>query len=464
MDYDVIVIGSGPGGYVAAIRAAQLGLKTACVEKYPTLGGTCLNVGCIPSKAMLHASERYHEATSSFAGMGIEVDGITLNLAAMLQRKEKIVTTLTKGVAGLLNKNKVTTLQGSANLAGEGKVNITGEGDIQTISGKHIIIATGSKPTELPFLKFDQKYVVDSTGALAFEKVPERLLVVGGGVIGLELGSVWARLGSQVTVVEFLDRVLPPMDGAISREMKKLLTRQGLKFHLNTGVTGAEVTDGKVVATAKNKQDKELQIEADKVLVAVGRKPYTQGLGLEQAGVTCDKHGFIQVAEHFQTSAAGVYAIGDVIGGLMLAHKAEDEGIACVEHIAGHAGHVNYEAIPNIVYTWPEVASVGKTEEELKEAGIPYNTGQFPFKANSRARCNDSGDGFVKILAHEKTDRILGVHMVGPSVSEIISEAVTAMEFSASAEDLARTTHGHPTLTEAIKEAALAVADRPIHI
>jgi len=464
MDYDVIVIGSGPGGYVAAIRAGQLGLKTACVEKYPSLGGTCLNVGCIPSKAMLHASERFHEAQEGLAGLGIEVAGVTLNLKTMMQRKDKIVTTLTQGVAGLLKKNKVDAFRGSARLAGSGKVAIDGGDGTRVISGRHIIIATGSKPTELPFLKYDKRNIVDSTGALVFDRVPERLLVVGGGVIGLELGSVWARLGARVTVVEFLDRILAPMDGAVSREMKKLLTRQGLTFHLNTGVTGAEQKDGVVIATAKEKSGKEHRFEADKVLVAVGRRPYTDGLGLDDLGVTRDKHGYVTVDGRYRTAVEGVYAIGDVIGGLMLAHKAEEEGIACVETIAGMAGHVNYEAIPNIVYTWPEVACVGKTEEALKAEGVPYKIGQFPFKANARARCSDLSDGFIKVIAHAENDRILGVHMIGASVSEMICEAVTAMEFAGSAEDLARTSHGHPTLTEAIKEAALSVDKRAIHI
>ena len=463
MDYDVIVIGSGPGGYVAAIRAAQLGFKTACIEKYPTRGGTCLNVGCIPSKALLQSSELFHEANHGFSSHGIQSDGIKLNLNAMLERKNQVVKGLTQGVSGLLKKNKVDDLQGSAKLLGEQKVEIHQDGEKKVVTGKHIILATGSKPIELPFLKFKDQTVVSSTGALEFEKVPEHLIVVGGGVIGLELGSVWLRLGSKVTVVEFLDRLLPPMDRAVSREMKKVLTRQGMKFHLNTKVTQAEVKQGTVILKAEDKSGKTLSLEGDKVLVAVGRKPYTDGLNLEQAGVATDKHGFVEVDSGFQTQAKGIYAIGDVIGGLMLAHKAEEEGIALVEALAGKASHINYDATPNIVYTWPEVASTGKTEEELKESGTPYKEGKFPFKANARARCAGQSDGFVKILAHAETDRLLGVHIVGPHASELIGEAVLAMEYMASAEDLARTIHGHPTLTEAVKEAALAVDGRAIH-
>ncbi|MDJ0839757.1 MAG: dihydrolipoyl dehydrogenase [Acidobacteriota bacterium] len=462
MEFDVIIIGSGPGGYVAAIRAAQLGLNTAVIEKYNTFGGTCLNVGCIPSKALLQSSEKFHDAHKGFAKHGIEVGELKLDLAAMMGRKTDVVKGLTDGIAYLFKKNKITGFTGVGKLLGDGKVEVAGE-ETQVLTGKHIIIATGSKPVELPFLPFGE-HIVSSTGALAFDKVPEHLLVVGGGVIGLELGSVWARLGAKVTVVEFLDRILPPMDKAVSKEMKKVLTRQGMKFHLSTGVTGAEVKDGKVHVTAKDKKDKELSFEVDKVLVSVGRRPYTEGLGLENAGITPDKHGFIQVDNHWSTGAPGIYAIGDVIGGLMLAHKAEDEGIALAEQLAGKAGHLNYDAIPNIVYTWPEVACVGKTEEELKEAEVPYNTGQFPFRANSRARCADVTDGFVKILAHAETDRVLGVHIVAANASELIAEAVLAMEYSASAEDVARTVHGHPTLSEAVRQAALGVDNRIIQM
>ncbi|CAM2065466.1 dihydrolipoyl dehydrogenase [Sulfidibacter corallicola] len=462
--FDVIIIGSGPGGYVCAIRAAQLGFKTACIEKYDTLGGTCLNVGCIPSKALLQSSEHYHQAAHKFANHGIEFGDLKLNLDKMLERKDKVVSTLTTGIAGLFKKNKITRFIGHGKLLGDGQVEIAGS-ETQVIAGKHIIIATGSKPVELPFLKYDKQDIVSSTGALAFDKVPEHLVVVGGGVIGLELGSVWKRLGAAVTVVEFMDRILPPMDKDVSKEMKKVLSRQGMKFHLSTGVTGAEKqADGKWLIKGKDKKDKELTFEADKVLVSVGRRPYTEGLGLETAGVKVGDRGFIEVDDHYRTNVEGIYAIGDVVGGLMLAHKAEEEGVALAETLAGKAGHVNYEVVPNVVYTWPEVAAIGKTEEELVEAGIAYNVGKFSFKASSRARCMDESEGFVKVLACKETDRMLGVHMVGPTVSELIQEAVAIMEFMGSAEDMARTVHGHPTLSETVKEAALAVDNRPIHI
>lgn len=461
--YDVCVIGSGPGGYVSAIRAAQLGLKTACVEKYPTLGGTCLNVGCIPSKALLHSSELFHEASEGMADHGVIAKSVALDLERMMKRKQDVVESLTGGVAGLLKKNKVTRLQGTGKLLGNGKVQIDGDDGQQTIEAKHIILATGSKPIELPFLKYNDKTVVHSTGALCFEKVPKKLVVIGGGVIGLELGSVWQRLGSQVTIIEFMDRLLPPMDPDVGREMKKVLSRSGMKIHLKTKVTGAEVEDDQVKLTAEDKKGNELTFEADRVLVAVGRRPYTDGLNVEAAGVELDDRGRVKIDDHFQTSAKGIYAIGDVVRGAMLAHKAEDEGIACAERIAGKAGHVNYDAIPNIVYTWPEVASVGKHEAEIKEAGTPYKVGKFSFKASPRARCMAaSAFGFVKIIAHEETDRLLGVHIVGPSASELIQEAATAIEYMGSAEDLARTCHGHPTLSEAVKEAALDVDDRAI--
>lgn len=464
MDFDVIVIGSGPGGYVAAIRAGQLGLKTACVEKYATLGGTCLNVGCIPSKALLQSSEHYQKARKDFDIHGIEFGSLHLRLDRMLAHKAEVVHQLTQGVVGLLKKNRVTSIQGQGLLLGKGRVRVATERKTQTISGKHIILATGSKPVELPFLKFDHQRIVSSTGALSFETVPNRLTVIGAGVIGLELGSVWARLGAEVTVIEFMDRILPPMDGDISKEMLKILRRQGLKFHLATAVTGWENNAKQLVLHAKEqKQAKEIKLETDKVLVAVGRRPYTDGLGLEKVGIETDKQGRIPIDDLFRTSAEGIYAIGDVVRGLMLAHKAEEEGVALAEILAGQAGHVNYAVIPNIVYTWPEVASVGKTEAEIKEANIPFRVGKFSFKANARARCMGENKGFVKILAHQRSDRILGVHMVGPNASELIQEAVVAMEYAASAEDLARTVHGHPTLSEALKEAALAVDGRPIH-
>lgn len=461
MEFDLVVVGSGPGGYVAAIRAAQLGFKTACIEKYNTLGGTCLNVGCIPSKALLHSSHLFHQAHSEFSGHGIEVEGLKLNLEAMLSRKTKVVEGLTQGIEFLFKKNKVTHFTGIGKLLGDGKVEVRGESEAQTISAKHILIATGSKPVELPFLKFDKDRVVSSTGALAFPEVPKHLVVVGGGVIGLELGSVWLRLGAKVTVVEFMDRILPPMDGDVSKEMKRVLTRQGMKFHLSTKVTGAEVDGDKVTLTAEDKKGKTLTLEADRVLVAVGRRPYTDGLGLENTKVEVER-GFIKVGSHYETSEPGVFAIGDVVGGMMLAHKAEEEGVACVERLAGMAGHVNYDAVPNVVYTWPEVASTGKNEEALKEEGVPYRSGKCIFKANSRARCIDDTNGFVKVLTHAETDRLLGVHVVGPNASELVQEAVTVIEFEGSAEDLARTVHGHPTLSEAVKEAALDADDRAL--
>ncbi len=460
MDFDVIVIGAGPGGYVAAIRAAQLGFKTACIEKYATLGGTCLNVGCIPSKALLHSSELYHQATSKLANHGVVVDDVKLDLEKMLARKDSVVENLTKGVSGLLKKNEVVELHGKARLLGDGKVEISGD-DKRVISGKHIVIATGSKPVELPFLKFDKKDIISSTEALSLDSVPEHMVVVGGGVIGLELGSVWLRLGAKVTVVEFMDRILPPMDSAVSKEMKRILGRQGMKFHLSTKVTGASRKGDKIVLTAVDKKDKELSFEADKVLVSVGRRPYADGLGLEDLGIQRDKAGRIDVDDHFQTNVKGIYAIGDIIAGPMLAHKAEEEGIALVEILAGKAGHVNYETVPNVVYTWPEVGAVGKTEEELE--GLPLKIGKFSSKANSRARCTGENDGTVKVIAHAETDRLLGVHIVGPSASELVQEAVAVMEFMGSAEDLARPFHGHPTLSEAVKEAALDVEKRAIH-
>jgi len=460
MDFDVVIIGAGPGGYVAAIRAAQLGFKTACVEKYATLGGTCLNVGCIPSKALLHSSELYHQARSTMANHGVVCSDVSLDLGKMLARKNDVVDNLTKGVSGLLKKNKITEIHGTAKLLGNGKVEVSGE-ETQTITGKHIILATGSKPVQLPFLKFDKKDIISSTEALSLDTVPQHMVVVGGGVIGLELGSVWMRLGAKVTVVEFLDRILPPMDSAVSKEMKRILARQGMKFHLSTKVTAAERSGDKIILTAVDKKDKELKFEADKVLVCVGRKPYTEGLGLEDIGVTCDKAGRIEIDSHFQTNIPGVYAIGDVVAGPMLAHKAEEEGVALAEILAGKAGHVNYETVPNVVYTWPEVGAVGKTEEELK--GTPLRIGKFSFKANSRGRCTGENDGMVKVIAHAETDRLLGVHIVGPTASELVQEAVAVMEFMGSAEDLARTFHGHPTLSEAVKEAALDVDKRAIH-
>jgi dihydrolipoamide dehydrogenase len=462
--FDVVVIGTGPGGYVAAIRAAQLGLKTAVVEKMPTFGGTCLNVGCIPSKALLHASERYEEARDEFAHMGIGVDP-KLDLKAMLTFKDEGVDGNVKGVEYLLKKNKVTTFRGVGRIVAAGRVAVTGEGGTEEIEAKAIIIATGSDIIRLPGIEIDEKRVVSSTGALALPEVPKRLVVVGGGVIGLELGSVWRRLGAEVTVVEFLDRILPTEDGEISKQFERILKKQGMSFRLKTKVTGID-TSGKALKVSLAAADggKAETIEADVVLVSVGRRPYTEGLGLKEAGVEVDEKGRVKVDGHYRTNVPGIYAIGDVVAGPMLAHKAEDEGVAAAEIIAGQAGHVNYGAIPNVVYTFPEVASVGRTEEVLKKEGVAYKVGKFPFTANGRAKVNRTTDGFVKILADATTDRLLGVHIIGPDAGNMIAELTLGMEFGASAEDVARTTHAHPTLTEAIKEAALAVGGRAIHM
>jgi dihydrolipoamide dehydrogenase len=456
--YDLIVIGAGPGGYVAAIRAAQLGMKVACVEKDASLGGTCLNVGCIPSKALLDSSEHFALAKHSFSKHGIKVQGLELDLPAMMGRKDQVVSTLTRGVAGLFKKNKVDHVKGAAKIAGPGKVLVNNT----TLSTQNILIATGSAPIPLPSMPFDGKQIVSSTEALALPKVPQKLLVIGAGVIGLELGSVWNRLGSEVKYIEFLDRCAPNMDREMTSLLQRSLEKQGLKFQFQTSAQGAKVENGKVTVAWK-RGDETGQDAADVVLVAVGRKPYTDALGLKEAGVELDSKGFVVVDQRFQTNLPGIYAIGDVIGGLMLAHKAEEEGVAAVELIAGKAGHVNYDAIPNVVYTDPELASVGKTEEELKAANIAYNVGKFPFAANGRAKALDSIEGQVKILADAKTDRLLGMHILGPRASDIITEGAIAIEFGASAEDLARSVHAHPTLPEAIKEAALAVEKRAIH-
>lgn len=460
--FDLIVIGTGPGGYVCAIRASQLGLKVAVVEKRATHGGTCLNVGCIPSKALLHASELYEEADHKLADMGIEVSP-KLDLKKMMAFKDEGVKGNTEGVAFLLRKNKIDHFHGTGRILGPGKVEVTFiNGEKQEITAsKAVVIATGSEVAQLPGIEIDEKSVVSSTGALALSKVPKRMVVVGAGVIGLELGSVWRRLGSKVTVVEFLDRILPGIDGDVARQMQKILTKQGMSFKLGHKVTG--VSKGKVTIEPA-KGGKEDTIETDVVLVCIGRVPHTEGLGLEDIGVARDNRGRVIVDDHFQTSVEGIYAIGDVIAGPMLAHKAEEEGVAVAEILAGQAGHVNYNVIPNVVYTSPEVASVGKTEEELKEAGVAYASGKFPFTANGRAKANQQTDGFVKILADKETDRVLGVHIVGVNASEMIGEAAVLMEFGGSAEDLARTCHAHPTLTEAVKEAALAVDKRAIHM
>ncbi|MFE0757532.1 dihydrolipoyl dehydrogenase [Inquilinus sp. NPDC058860] len=459
--YDLIVIGSGPGGYVAAIRAAQLGLKTACVEKMPTLGGTCLNIGCIPSKALLHASEKFEEAGHALAAFGIKVSGVELDLPGMMGHKDKVVKANTDGIDFLFKKNKIDRLLGHARFTAKDRIEVEGK----TYAAKNFIIATGSDSTPLKGVEVDETRIVTSTGALSLPEVPKHLVVIGGGVIGLELGSVWARLGAKVTVVEFLDRILPTNDGEVSKQMQRILAKQGMAFKLSSKVTAAQKTDKSVTLTVEPAKGGDAEtIEADYVLLSIGRRPYTDGLGLDAAGVELDERGRIRTDKHFRTNVEGIYAIGDVIAGAMLAHKAEDEGVAVAEILAGQAGHVNYDAIPSVVYTWPEVASVGRSEEELKQAGVAYKAGKFPFLANGRARAMNATDGFVKILADAKTDRVLGVHIIGAEAGTIIAECVLAMEFGASAEDIARTCHAHPTLNEVVKEAALAVDGRPIHI
>ena len=455
--YDVIIIGGGPGGYNAAIRAGQLGMKAALVEGRATLGGTCLNVGCIPSKALLHASELYEAANKDFADIGIEVQP-KLNLAKMMANKAESVTALTKGVEFLMKKNKVEWLKGWGRIAGAGKVAVKAADGSETVhEAKNIVIATGSEPAGLPGVTVDNKRIIDSTGALTIPEVPKSLVVIGAGVIGLELGSVWRRLGAQVTVVEYLDRITPGIDSETAAAFQKALTKQGMTFKLGAKVTGAKVGKAGVDLTYEPVAGGAAEtISADYVLLAIGRRPYTEGLGLETVGITPDKRGVI-ANDHFKTSAPGVWVIGDVTSGPMLAHKAEDEAVACIERIAGKAGHVNYGLIPGVIYTVPEVATVGKTEEELKAAGVAYKAGKFPFLANSRAKVNHETEGFVKVLADAKTDQILGVHMIGPSVSEMIGEYCVAMEFSAASEDVARTCHPHPTRSEALRQAAMGV-------
>ena len=465
MPYDLIVIGSGPGGYVCAIRAAQLGMKVAVVEKDKTFGGTCLNIGCIPSKALLHASELFEETSHQFGKMGIRVGEPKLDLPAMMKFKDEGVDGNVKGVAFLFKKNKVDSFQGLGRIAAPGKVEVKADGKSETIEGKAIVIATGSDVARLRGIEIDEKRIVSSTGALVLDRVPERLLVVGAGVIGLELGSVWRRLGSQVIVVEFLDRILPGMDNEVCRQFQRLLEKQGITFKLSSKVTGVESSGKKLTVSVEPAAGGAAEaIEADVVLVSIGRVPFTEGLGLEDVGVAKDNKGRVVVDAHFATNVPGIYAIGDVIAGPMLAHKAEDEGVAVAEILAGQAGHVNYDVIPNVVYTYPEIASVGRSEEELKQAGIAYAVGKFPFTANGRAKVNLQSEGFVKILADAKTDRVLGVHIVGADAGNMIAEAAVAMEFGAAAEDIARTCHAHPTLTEAVKEAALAVGKRAIHM
>jgi dihydrolipoamide dehydrogenase len=464
--YDLVVIGTGPGGYVCAIRAAQLGMKVAVVEKRATHGGTCLNVGCIPSKALLHASELFEEAANGMGHMGIKVSP-KLDLPQMMTFKDEGVEGNTKGVEFLLKKNKIDAYHGSGKITAPGKIEVRPEngGDVQTLETKAIVIATGSDVARLPGIMIDEKKVVSSTGALELGSVPKKMLVVGGGIIGLELGSVWRRLGSDVLVVEFLDRIIPGMDGEVAKQFQRILGKQGIAFKLGHKVTGVEANGKGVKATIEPSQGGDSEtVDADVVLVAIGRTPYTDGLGLEDVGVKLDNRRRVMVDDHYQTNVEGIYALGDVIAGPMLAHKAEDEGVAVAEILAGQAGHVNYDVIPNVIYTYPEVASVGKTEEELKEAGVSYNTGKFPFTANGRAKVNRQTEGFVKFLADAKTDRVLGVHIVGPDAGNMIAEAAVLMEFDGSAEDLARTCHAHPTLSEAIKEAALAVGKRAIHM
>jgi dihydrolipoyl dehydrogenase len=460
--FDVVVIGGGPGGYVAAIRAAQLGLKTACVDKRGALGGTCLNIGCIPSKALLNSSAKFAETKNGLAKHGVKLDGVALDLNAMMATKDQVVTGLTRGVEQLFKKNKVEWVKGAGRIEKPGVVAIDGGRRLET---RNIIIATGSDSVPLKGVDVDEERIVTSTGALSLKSVPERMVVVGAGYIGLEMGSVWSRLGSKVTVVEFLDRILPGMDGEVAKQFQRILQKQGFEFRLGAKVTGAKKTNKGVILTIEpTKGGPAESIEADVVLVAIGRRPFSEGLGLDRAGVALDERGRVKTDAHFRTNVEGIYAIGDVIAGPMLAHKAEEEGVAVAEIIAGQAGHVNYETVPGVVYTHPEVASVGKTEEELKAAGIEYKVGKFPFLANSRARAVVDTDGFVKILADAKTDRVLGVHIIGPEAGTVIHECVMAMEFGASAEDIARAFHAHPTLNEAVKEAALGVAGRAIHI
>ena len=462
--FDLIVIGGGPGGYVCAIRAAQLGLKTACIESRGTLGGTCLNIGCIPSKSLLNLSESYHKAKNEFKKQGIETGEVRINIEKMMSNKDKSVQVLTKGVEFLFKKNKVKYIKGKGVLFSENDVVVYENSNKTSYKAKNIVLATGSQPTSLPGVEIDEKNVISSTGALSLKQVPKSLVVIGGGYIGLEMGSVWSRLGSKVTVVEFLNEITPGMDKEISKEFQKILIKQGINFKMGCKVNKIEkVGEGLSVHFTNNNENKLEKIITDKVLISVGRKPYTEGLNLNKIGIEKDKIGRINVNEKFQTSKKNIYAIGDVIKGPMLAHKAEEEGIAVADILAGQSGHVNYDVIPGVIYTSPEVAYVGKTEEQLKDLGLNYKIGKFPFLANSRAKVNNETDGFVKILADSKTDKVLGVHIIGPHCGDMIAEMALAMEFGASSEDIARTCHAHPTHTEAIKEAALAVDKRPIH-
>ena len=463
-NFDVIVIGGGPGGYVCAIRSAQLGLKTACVESRGSLGGTCLNIGCIPSKSLLNLSENFYKAKKEFHHQGIEISNIRLNISKMMSNKEKSIQVLTKGVEFLFKKNKVTYLRGKGVLLSKNDVVVYNENNKENYKAKNIVIATGSNVSSIPGITIDEKNIISSTGALSLNKVPNKLAIIGGGYIGLEMGSVWSRLGAEVTVIEYLDHITPGMDLEISKEFQKILSKQGLIFKLNSKVNSIKNQDNLVkIEYVDNKTGKNEILEADKVLVSVGRKPYTNGLNLSKIGIRKDNKGRIEVNDKLQTSVKNIYAIGDVIKGPMLAHKAEDEGIAVAEILSGQAGHVNYDVIPGVIYTSPEVATVGKTEEQLKSENKSYKVGKFPFLANSRAKVNNETDGFVKILADKETDKVLGVHIIGPHCGDMIAEMALAMEFGASAEDIARTCHAHPTHTEAIKEAALAVDKRPIH-
>ncbi len=463
--FDVAVIGSGPGGYVAAIRCSQLGFKTALIEKYPTLGGTCLNVGCIPSKALLDSSHHYEEATKHFKEHGIDIEGqIKVNLQQMIARKGQVVDQNVSGIKYLMDKNKITVLEGVGSFEDATHIKITNGKKSETIEAKYTIIATGSKPSTLPFITIDKERIITSTEALKLTEVPKHLIIIGGGVIGLELGQVYLRLGAQVSVVEFMDRIIPGMDGALSKELTKVLKKQGMKFYTSHKVKSVERKGKTVTVEADNAKGETLTLEGDYTLVAVGRRPYTDGLNAEKAGVKLTDRGQIEVNDHLQTSASNIYAIGDVVRGAMLAHKAEEEGVLVAEYLAGQKPHIDYNLIPGVVYTWPEVAAVGMTEEQLKEAGIAYKSGSFPFKALGRSRASMDTDGFVKILADAKTDEVLGVHMIGARTADLIAEAVTAMEFRASAEDIARMSHAHPTYAEAVKEAALAATDnRSIH-
>jgi dihydrolipoamide dehydrogenase len=464
--YDVAIIGSGPGGYVAAIRCAQLGMKTAIIEKYNTLGGTCLNVGCIPSKALLDSSHHYHDAITHFEEHGVEISGdIKANLKKMIARKQNVVDTNTSGIQYLMDKNKITVYTGLGSFIDATHINIAkADGKVEKIEAKNIIIATGSKPSTLPFIKIDKKRVITSTEALKLKEIPKHMVVIGGGVIGLELGQVYKRLGAEVSVIEYMDRIIPTMDAALSKELQKVLKKQGVKFYTSHKVTAVKTSTKEVTITADDKKGNPVEFKGDYCLVSVGRRPYTDGLALDKAGVKVSDRGQVEVNEHLQTNVSNIYAIGDVVKGAMLAHKAEEEGVFVAETLAGQKPHIDYNLIPGVVYTWPEVAAVGKTEEELKEANVNYKSGQFSMRALGRSRASGDIDGFVKILADATTDEVLGVHMVGARVADLIAEAVTAMEFRASAEDIARMSHAHPTYAEAVKEAALSATDnRPLH-